>query len=176
MTTPHPHRRPRNARTGSRLLRKAATAATVLAGSAALLLGPASPVSATTTPGTNATPYNQGGEWWTTDGCTDVPDSGVHHAWVQYGKPPFTAYGYLAGRYDFHHACMHHDGCYKYRWADRATCDQWFRNDMHASCTAMKSNAACDARAELYYRGVRVFGEIPWKLHDIRISMNQYVA
>src|SRR4051812_25277126 len=64
---------------------------------------------ATTTPGVNATPYNEGGEWWTTDGCSVVPDSG----------PDF----------NFHHACVHHDGCYRNHWSDRATCDQWFLND-----------------------------------------------
>ncbi|MDJ0382025.1 phospholipase A2 [Streptomyces sp. G-G2] len=161
-------------RTGAR--HRFVGAATAVLGAAALLLVPASPASATTAPGANATPFNEGGETWDTDGCTDVPDSGVHFARVQFGKPPFSAYGYLAGRFDFHHACKHHDGCYRFRWADRATCDQWFRNDMHASCAALKSNAACDARAELYYWGVRVFGEVPWKLHAIKISMNQYLG
>ncbi|MFI5983486.1 phospholipase A2 [Streptomyces sp. NPDC051555] len=170
---PHSHRRPR---TGGAVRRRLVAAATAVLGGGVLLLVPASTAAATTRPGVNATPFNEGGEYWDTDGCTDVPDDGLHTIRTVYGKPPLALYGYLTGRFDFHHACKHHDGCYKFRWADRATCDQWFRNDMHASCTAMKSNAACDDMAELYYRGVRVFGEVPWKLHDIRISMKQYVG
>lgn len=82
-----------------------------------ILLLPTSPASATTDPGVNATPFNEGGEWWDTDGCTAVPDSGFHATLVQYGSPPFVAsYGTVVGYFDFHHACKHHDGCYKYHY------------------------------------------------------------
>ncbi len=108
---------------------------------------------ATTTPGIAATPFNEGGEWWSSDGCSWVPDSGYHTIKVNGAK--------VTGHYDFHHACVHHDGCYRNKWATRSTCDLWFRNDMYASCAALRSNSACYARADLYYRGVRVLGGLP---------------
>ena len=79
-----------------------------------------------------------GSHGWPTDGCTAVPD-----LW-------------------FNHACVHHDGCYAYHWADRATCDAWFRNDMLAACAArLLPNliATCAGTAMIYYGGVRVFGQ-----------------
>lgn len=111
--------------------------------------------NATTTPGIPATPSNEGGEWWSTDGCTLVPDSGAH--------------------FDFHHACHHHDGCYHYHWSDRSTCDDWFLNDMFASCAELGHYPQCYARAELYYLGVRKFGQMSWDSYSVQIAMNQYV-
>jgi Prokaryotic phospholipase A2 len=140
-------------------------------------LGIAKPgiASATTTPGVNATPHNHGGEWWPTDGCTLVPDSGLHSTKVGYGSYPFYGSATVVGSYHFTHACHHHDGCYKFHWSDRATCDQWFRNDMNASCAAIGSNEACYARATLYYNGVRVFGWKFWEQRSIAVAMNAYV-
>jgi hypothetical protein len=135
----------------------------------------ASSASATTKRGVNATPYNQGGEWWSTDGCTLVPDSGLHSTTVQYGSYPFYGYTTVVGSYNFNHACQHHDGCYAYHWSDRATCDQWFLNDMNASCAALRSNAACYARARLYYNGVRTFGWKFWPQRSISVAMNAFV-
>ncbi len=88
---------------------------------------------------------------------------------------PFYYTARVAGYYNFFHACKHHDGCYHYHWASRATCDLWFKNDMYASCTALRSNDACCARANLYYAGVRAFGEFFWQHRDIRIAMNYYI-
>ncbi|AVV44190.1 phospholipase A2 [Streptomyces sp. ID05-04B] len=121
-----------------------------------LLTAQASPASASTAPGVNATPFNEGDEYWDTDGCTGVKDSSSY--------------------FDFHHACKHHDGCYKFHWSDRATCDQWFRNDMEASCSALHANQACYAVARLYYFGVRAFGEVPWSMHNIEVSMGQFIT
>jgi hypothetical protein len=87
---------------------------------------------------------------------------------MQVGPPPFAAYVPHTGYFDFHRACKHHDGCYEFRWADRATCDAWFLNDTRASCDALHSNQACYAAARLYYRGVRIFRAVPWELHDIK--------
>ncbi|MBM7810521.1 phospholipase A2 [Saccharothrix algeriensis] len=121
--------------------------------------GIAPSASATTEPGVNAVPSNEGGEWWSTDGCTAVPDSGTD----------------AGGRFDFYHACEHHDGCYRYHWSNRVTCDRWFVNDMFASCSALRSYTTCYARAAVYYQGVRAFGGIAWDNRDVRVAMNQYL-
>jgi len=165
MTTGYaPRRRLRS--TAVRLAAKTAS----LTAAALLLATPAA--SATTTPGENATPFNEGGEWWSTDGCTAVSDSGYHTTVAAYGQHPFYAYRWVVGYYDFHHACKHHDGCYRYHWSDRATCDMWFHNDMRASCDALGSNQACYARADLYYRGVRALGQHSWNTYDSAVPMN----
>lgn len=95
-------------RSGITLAARTLVVMLALTGAGLGLLAPEA--GATTAPGQTATPYNQGGEWWSTDGCSVVPDSG----W----------WG------DFHHACVHHDGCYRNHWASKSTCDTWFYNDM----------------------------------------------
>ncbi len=117
-----------------------------------IALSPA-PAGATTEPGVQATPYNQEGEWWETDGCSLSPESGY----------------YNGATFDFHHACVHHDGCYANKWADKNTCNWWFLNDMTASCAAMHGwvsweFAECRAIAQIYYTAVywgggRAYGE-----------------
>ncbi|MGH9156722.1 MAG: hypothetical protein ACRD1K_13000, partial [Acidimicrobiales bacterium] len=82
----------------------------------------ASAASATQTPGVNATPYNDGSHWWSSDGCSVVPDSGFHTKNVYVGRPPWGASVPVTASWDFHHACVHHDGCYRNRWASRETC------------------------------------------------------
>jgi len=74
--------------------------------------------------------------WWPTDGCTMAPEL------------------------YFNHACVHHDGCYAYHWADRATCDQWFLNDMIDKCRTLPFDmvAGCAGIAYIYYSAVRTFG------------------
>lgn len=109
----------------------------------AVVMTNASPAGAETTPGVNATPYNEGGEWWSTNGCNFVPEDGAY--------------------FDFEHACTHHDGCYEHHWGSRGTCDQWFLNDMLASCDAMGEGYACQSQAWLYWYGVRELG-YPWYL------------
>ena len=137
-----------------------ATSALVLGGLALC----AEPAAATTTPGVNATPYNSGYHPWSSDGCSVVPDSGY---W-------FGAY------FNFNHACIHHDGCYRNRWAGKATCDWWFYNDTRASCDAIHPwsiyrRSMCKDLAFKYYQGVVYFG---WDAYYSRTSyapMNAYV-
>lgn len=115
-----------------------------------LSIGGAQPAAATTTPGVQATPYNNGAHPWSTDGCSVVPDWG----------PSWTGGAW----FDFNHACIHHDGCYRGHWSDRGTCDRWFLNDMIASCNAIHpwwnpgARSSCYAQANTYYAGVRAFG------------------
>jgi hypothetical protein len=121
------------------------------------------PSEATTKPGVNATPYNNGPHPWTTDGCSVVPDSGVHFKKIYYGTPPWGAYFWTSASWNFNHACIHHDGCYRGHWASRSTCDTWFLNDMRASCSAMHPSSAarrivCNDKAVQYYAGVRALG------------------
>lgn len=143
------------------MLRRAAVVLVAVVGMAGVGLGAtASPADATTTKGVTATPHNQGGEWWTTDGCSVVPDSGA--------------------TFNFHHACVHHDGCYRHRWASKQTCDWWFWNDMRASCAAMfrawdPRSAPCNSRAYAYYSGVYYFGQSAYNQKTVYIPMNQYV-
>lgn len=73
------------------------------------------------------------------DGCTGVPDSG-------FGV-------------DFKPVCDKHDACYAPEsTTDRLVCDDVFRTDLLAACTASPTVGACNAQAEVYYRGVRALG------------------
>ncbi|MGH2755125.1 MAG: phospholipase A2 [Actinomycetota bacterium] len=124
----------------------------------------ASPAAATTTPGVQATPYNMTYHPWSYNGCSYVPASGTH----------FGAY------YNFHHACIHHDGCYRNRWASKFTCDAWFYNDMMASCAALHSiwswqRGPCRNRGYLYYVGVFYFGWPAYNNRTVNAPMNAYV-
>lgn len=114
------------------------------------VLGPAAPAGASPR-GVSATPANPGAHPWTTDGCSAVPDAGW---WIHLGIP---------ARFDFAHACVHHDGCYRAHWARRATCDGWFRADLLASCRVLHprnplTRATCEDLARLYHLGVRLLG------------------
>ncbi|MGY1704230.1 hypothetical protein ACI79C_06620 [Geodermatophilus sp. SYSU D00697] len=141
-------------------------------------IGIAVPAVATAQETGNATPANDDDtqHWWNSDGCSVVPDSGVHGARVTAGTPPLTVSTYVVGTYDFHHACVHHDGCYRHHWADKGTCDRWFLNDMNASCQAIGGNGACYDRARLYYWGVVVFGGGAYGQRSAAIPMDAYVA
>lgn len=79
---------------------------------------------------------HNGDHWWPNNGCTAAPEL------------------------YFNHACVHHDGCYGQRWADRATCDQWFLNDMLGKCRTLPFDlvASCAGTAYIYYGFVRAFG------------------
>lgn len=92
--------------------------------------------------GTNATPGNMSSHGWPTNGCTAVADSGT----------------YNGARFDFYHACIHHDGCYYYHWGTKGECDQWFQNDMYASCRYLGSGEGCYQNARRYHKGVYYFG------------------
>jgi hypothetical protein len=109
------------------------------------------------TGGGNATPYNQGGESWSNNGCTAVPDSGWH--W--------------GARFDFRHACVHHDGCYGGHWASRSTCDEWFWNDMYA-WLSRRHRQLCYDIGYAYYRGVRNFGSPFYNNRSISARMSYY--
>jgi len=133
------------------MMRVMVVMAAVLAGVIGVTASSSDTASATTTSGVNATPYNNTYHPWTTDGCSVVPD---------WGTSGFYPYAW----FDFNHACIHHDGCYRNRWADRATCDLWFLNDMNASCNAIHpwwnvpNRTSCKGMASLYYTGVRTLG------------------
>lgn len=118
------------------------------------------PAAATNSPGQSATPYNEGGEWWSNDGCSLVADDG----W--WGN--------------FHHPCVHHDGCYRNHWSTKSTCDWWLYNDMRASCAAMFRiwdwrNGPCNSQAYGYYLGVFYFGGPAYDGRSFDIPM-QYFA
>lgn len=119
----------------------AALAALLLAGVAGLLAPDSA--GASTAHGAVATPANTTPHPWPYDGCSAAPERGP--GW------------------DFHHACIHHDGCYRGHWASRRTCDDWFRRDMRASCLVLHPSAglrrwACEGVAAVYYTAVRAFG------------------
>jgi len=139
----------------TRLARVAALLAIVV-GLAVVSPSASSPVSAHTSGG-NAT---GGGQWhpWPSDGCTKVPN-------------------WMPGIYNFTHACQHHDGCYVGRWAERATCDQWFLNDMNASCgtgsTLFTQRSRCRTIALAYYLGVRECGDYSYQQRSISTPLNR---
>ena len=116
-TTAHDQGRPTKHRLG-RLI-ATLTMLVVAAGFAA------QPASAHTTQG-YATPANDGPHPWPTDACS-TPGININS---------------VAGIFNFRHACIHHDGCYKgfprngvaTYWVSRSQCDAWFLYDMQASC------------------------------------------
>lgn len=131
----------------------------VLAAIAALLVGlatltPGSAASAHTGQG-NATPANDGWHPWPTDACS-TPGININS---------------VAGVFNFRHACIHHDGCYKgflvngnpTYWVSRWQCDAWFLYDMQASCRwqhganpqASWSGRQCMQWADNYHWAVR---------------------
>lgn len=78
--------------------------------------------------------------------CTGVPDA-------------------IPGIFDFTSACAGHDLCYAGGEQTQAACDSQFLQDMTALCTAQHPAAldptryVCLAFAQLYYAGVRLFGQ-----------------
>jgi Prokaryotic phospholipase A2 len=96
-----------------------------------------------------ATPANswEGGHWWSSDGCTASPD------------------------WPFLHACIHHDGCYRYHWASRATCDSWFYNDMTATCQVIGGGWSCYLARNIYYGAVRAGGAWAYNGYSIYFAL-----
>jgi hypothetical protein len=115
----------------------------------------ATTASATTTHGAVATPANWTTHPWSSDGCSASPERGP--GW------------------DFHHACVHHDGCYRGHWASRRTCDDWFHRDMRASCRVLHDSAwgrwPCDGLAGVYFAAVRAFGAHAYADHAVDVPL-----
>ncbi len=78
--------------------------------------------------------------------CTGVPDT-------------------IPGIFDFTEACASHDACYASGDQTQAECDEAFRADLVGACLAQHPSAldparyACLTFAQLYYAGVRLFGQ-----------------
>ncbi len=110
------------------------------------------PVAAHTEGRGPATPVNigHGGHWWASNGCGSVGST-----WVP---------DRLAGTFDFRHACIHHDRCYRHRFLSRSGCDDRFHRDMHASCevgtpwTTWFTRPTCRWLADIYAQAVRTLG------------------
>jgi hypothetical protein len=70
----------------------------------------------------------------------------------------------LPGIFDFTEACIAHDACYA-QGVDRLACDLAFREDMIAACLSQHPDPldfrrqVCLGFAELYFFGVRLFGQ-----------------
>jgi hypothetical protein len=85
-------------------------------------------------------PFDDGGS------CTGVPDA-------------------LPGIFDFTSACAAHDLCYAGGQQTRGECDAQFRHDMGALCVSQHPATldplryVCLTFAQLYYAGVRFFGQ-----------------
>ncbi len=130
--------------------------AAALTAAVALLAALALPASATTAHGSVvATPANDSAHPWPTDGCSASPERGP--GW------------------DFHHACVHHDGCYRGHWARRDTCDGWFHRDLRASCSVLHASAwgrwPCYVLAAAYYGAVRAFGGPAYADHSVKVPV-----
>ncbi len=129
-----------------------AVAILVVVGAALTIVSSA---TAHTTSG-SATPGNDGSHPWSSDLCSWSPNS-------------------LPGVFNFAHACKHHDGCYAgfpssgkpTYWVSRYTCDQWFLNDMRASCAWQHGFAParwnCENYARTYYSTVRALAWYAYK-------------
>ena len=133
----------------------AALAAVLLIG--AVGLGDPAPSGATTVHGAVATPANTTFHPWPHDGCSAAPERGP--GW------------------DFHHACVHHDGCYRGHWRSRRACDDWFRRDMRASCrvlhpTGVIGRWACVGVAAVYHAAVRAFGVFAYHHRGVGAPVN----
>lgn len=97
---------------------------------------------------------------WPHNGCTNTVDN-----------PALISFTY---------ACNHHDGCYAGHWADRGTCDAWFRNDMIDACNRRWyfNYEACIRAAWVYWGAVRILGEKYYQSEGelVRISAPMTVA
>ena len=112
--------------------------------------------SAHTTQG-NATPSNDGPHPWP-----------VHPSEQNACSTPIRSVSSLPGNFDFNHACKHHDGCYigfpengvATYWVSRRQCDDWFYEDMLASCKEYQWDLfdLCRNWAQMYYGAVRSEG------------------
>jgi Prokaryotic phospholipase A2 len=114
------------------------------------------PAGATPTHGAVATPANDGPHPWPTDGCSASPERGP--GW------------------NFHHGCVHHDGCYRGHWASRRTCDSWFLRDLRASCRHLHPGGgfgrwACELLAAVYHAAVRAFGAPAYAAHLVTVPV-----
>lgn len=142
---------------------------------AAVGLGGALPSAAHTTAG-RATPSNDTPSHpWPTDGCST--------SWV---APDILNVNSIPGVYNFRHACVHHDGCYKgfprdgvaTHWVARETCDSWFLYDMQASCRERHgphprntwAGRQCMQWAANYYYAVRELGAGAYRRPRARIQ------
>jgi len=108
--------------------------------------------------GVPATPANDGRHPWTTDGCSASPERGP--GW------------------DFHHACIHHDGCYRGHWASRSRCDDQFLRDMRASCAVLHPwggvwRDLCRWLGAVYFQAVRTFGGSAYAVHSAYIPLRR---
>lgn len=133
--------------------------------------------SGSTGPGVNATPFNASDHWWEDDGCTLVDDRGMaYHPYRERSG----GWSQAGAFFSFEHACEHHDGCYRHHWASKGTCDEWFYNDMKASCDALyprdrARNGVCRTEAWKYYKGVQLFGLPAYRSESIKAPLT-YIA
>jgi hypothetical protein len=134
----------------------------VLLGLGLLVLPGAAPASAHEGQG-NATPANDGPHPWPTDACS-TPGINVNS---------------VPGVFNFRHACVHHDGCYKgfprngrpTYWVSRSQCDTWFLYDMQASCrwqhgpnpNGSFAGRQCMQMAATYHWAVRTYAAGAYK-------------
>ncbi|KAJ3496082.1 hypothetical protein NLG97_g2928 [Lecanicillium saksenae] len=82
---------------------------------------------------------------WSSDGCTKSPDN-------PFGFP-------------FEPACTRHDFGYRnykaqsrFDSAGRARIDSNFKTDLKSQCASVSAKGSCNALANVYYAGVRLFG------------------
>ncbi|WP_226772982.1 phospholipase A2 [Arthrobacter sp. ES1] len=121
-----------------RRLASALTTLLLIFGTAGIITVSSAPPAAAISSSTITPQY-----WWPHNGCnivTDTPMPGV----------------------SFTYACNHHDGCYWGQWANRATCDWWFYNDMRNACWQQAQwwqRPSCLVTASGYYGAVRAMGE-----------------
>jgi len=100
------------------------------------------------------------------DGCTGVPDE-------------------VPGFYDYQGSCDQHDQCYvddPYGEGEegRLRCDQEFHQSMQTECAAVHVEGAsleqCTDVADLYYWGVRTFGDIGTRLAEDPDTLGEVVT
>jgi len=100
------------------------------------------------------------------DGCTGVPDE-------------------APGFFDYQSSCDRHDQCYVddphgEGEAGRLRCDQEFHRSMQDDCSALHSDSAaldrCNDVGDLYYWGVRTFGDIGQRLREDPATAGEVVS
>lgn len=114
---------------------------------------------------------------------TATPANDRHHPWSSNGCGPVGFGHVIPDRvrhvFDFHHPCVHHDGCYQgyptvdgvVRFQPRNACDFIFLRDMRASChllhgrdlTRTTRARQCASAASTYHQAVRRFGRASYR-------------
>jgi hypothetical protein len=114
---------------------------------------------------------------------SSAPKAEAHGAYTNgcSGPRPFVVD--WSASFNFHDECDQHDRCYTYHWygggaSGRQACDVMFYNLMARDCARgwWWFYPDCIKTAEIYYRGVQIFGKPYFDSPDLTMRSNTRMA